>query len=154
MDLVLSSILVNTDSLFENLPLVEFKLAHLHALFLGVHLTSSFFAQCPPGLSAAPGFPSSHFHWHSVKCEGRTETIGSSEALAQIAQRGGRCPITADTQGEAGWGSEHLMELWVSLLIAGQLHQMAFKGPFQLSDSIKLQQIYVSWTAQIHIKNG
>jgi len=29
-------------------------------------------------------------------------------------------------------GSEHLMELWVSLFIAGQLDQMAFKGSFQL----------------------
>ena len=29
-------------------------------------------------------------------------------------------------------GSEHLMELWVSLFIAGGLDQMAFKGPFQL----------------------
>jgi len=29
-------------------------------------------------------------------------------------------------------GSEHLMELWVSLFSAGGLDQMAFKGPFQL----------------------
>jgi len=33
----------------------------------------------------------------------------------------------------SGWkGSEHLMELWVPLFPAGRLHQMAFKGPFQL----------------------
>ena len=41
------------------------------------------------------------------------------EALAQVAQRGGGCPIPGDTQGQAGWGSEHLMELWVSLFSAG-----------------------------------
>ena len=28
-------------------------------------------------------------------------------------------------------GSEHLVELWVSLFIAGEWDQMAFKGPFQ-----------------------
>jgi len=32
----------------------------------------------------------------------------------------------------AGPGSEHLMELWVSLIMAGELDQMAFRGPFQL----------------------
>ncbi len=35
----------------------------------------------------------------------------SVEAVAQVAQRGGGCPIPADTQGQAGRGSEHLMEL-------------------------------------------
>ena len=34
--------------------------------------------------------------------------------------RGG-CPILGETQGQAGPCSEHLMELWVSLLIAGEL---------------------------------
>jgi len=29
-------------------------------------------------------------------------------------------------------GSEHLMELWVSLFVTGEVDQMAFKGPFQL----------------------
>jgi len=33
------------------------------------------------------------------------------EALAQVAQRGDGCPILGDTQGQAGWGSEHLIEL-------------------------------------------
>ena len=33
------------------------------------------------------------------------------EALAQVAQRGGGCPIHGDTQGQAGWDSEQLMEL-------------------------------------------
>ena len=39
--------------------------------------------------------------------------------VAQIAQRGGRCPIPGDTQGQAGQGSEHPVELWASLIIAG-----------------------------------
>ena len=59
--------------------------------------------------------------------------------LAQVAQRCGEYPIPADTQGQARQGSEHLMELWVSLFIAGPLDQMAFKGPFHLklfSDSM------------------
>ena len=30
-------------------------------------------------------------------------------------------------------GSEHLMELWVSLCTAGGVDQMVFKGPFQLT---------------------
>jgi len=29
------------------------------------------------------------------------------EALAQVAQRGGRCLIPANIQGQVGWGSEH-----------------------------------------------
>jgi len=33
------------------------------------------------------------------------------EALAQVAQKGGGCPVPGDTQGQAGWGSEYLMEL-------------------------------------------
>ena len=41
------------------------------------------------------------------------------EELEQIAQRDGGCPILRDIQGQAGQGSEHLMELWVSLFIAG-----------------------------------
>jgi len=32
-----------------------------------------------------------------------------SEALAQVAQRGGGCPIPADTAGQAGRASEHLI---------------------------------------------
>ena len=28
------------------------------------------------------------------------------EALSQIAQRGGGCPMSGDSQGQAGWGSE------------------------------------------------
>ena len=29
-----------------------------------------------------------------------------SEALEQVAQRGGRCPVSGDILGQAGWGSE------------------------------------------------
>ena len=63
--------------------------------------------------------------------------------------------IPGDAQGAAGWGSEHLMELQVALFIAGQLDQMAFKGPFPLKqfyDStyqlLQLQHVgisYVTW---------
>ena len=44
----------------------------------------------------------------------------------------GGCSIPADSQSQAGWGSELLTELWVSLLTAGEWDQMAFKGPFRL----------------------
>jgi len=47
--------------------------------------------------------------------------IKGSEAMTQVAQRCGGCPIPGDTQGQAGWGSEHLMELWEFLCIAGEL---------------------------------
>lgn len=40
---------------------------------------------------------------------------------------------------QAGQGSVLLMELWLSLLIAGGLNWMAFKGPFQL------KQCYEKW---------
>mgnify|MGYP001860080331 CR=1 FL=1 len=33
--------------------------------------------------------------------------------------------------GQAGWGSKHPPELWLSLLIAGQQDQMTFWGPSQ-----------------------
>jgi len=49
------------------------------------------------------------------------------------AQRCGGCPVLGDTQSQAGWGSERLMELWVSLFIAGELDQVTLKGPFQLN---------------------
>jgi len=55
-----------------------------------------------------------------------------SEALAQVVQRGGGCPATGEHQGQAGWGSEHLMELWVFPFSAGALDQMASKGSFPL----------------------
>jgi len=54
------------------------------------------------------------------------------EALARVAQSGGRHLVPGDTQSQAGPSSEHLMELWASLFIAGRLDQMASVGPFQL----------------------
>lgn len=36
-----------------------------------------------------------------------TDPLLRCEALAQVAQGGGGCPIPADTQDQAGWGSEH-----------------------------------------------
>jgi len=48
----------------------------------------------------------------------------------RFTQRGGGHPILGNIQGQAGQGSEHLMELWVSLLTAGDLDQVAFKGSF------------------------
>ena len=45
-------------------------------------------------------------HWHRLPRE------------VDAPRAGGR-PVPADTAGQTGWGSEHLMELWVSLLIAG-----------------------------------
>ena len=54
------------------------------------------------------------------------------EALEQAAQRDGGLSIPGDIQGQAGLGCEHLMELYVSLFIAGELDQMTLKGPFQL----------------------
>ena len=44
-------------------------------------------------------------------------TFGGGEALAQVAQRGGRCSIPGGTQGQAGRSSEHLIELQVSLFM-------------------------------------
>ena len=56
-------------------------------------------------------------------------------------------PVLRNIQGQTRQGSEHLMELWVSLCIARDLDQMAFKGPFQLKqfddddDSTSLQNL-------------
>jgi len=55
-------------------------------------------------------------------------TIRGSEALAQVTHRDGRCPIPGDIQSQTGQSSEHLMELWASLFIAGRFDQMALKG--------------------------
>jgi len=33
------------------------------------------------------------------------------EALEQVAHRGGGSPICGDIQGQAGWSSEHLIQL-------------------------------------------
>jgi len=44
-----------------------------------------------------------------------------SEALARVVQRGGGNLIPGDTQGQAGQGSEHLIQLCVFLFIAQEL---------------------------------
>jgi len=42
------------------------------------------------------------------------------EALAQVAEIGGGCPIPGDTQGQAGWGSEqHHLSVGVSFQCRG-----------------------------------
>ena len=57
-----------------------------------------------------------------------------SEGLTWVAQRVvGAHPWRHS--GQAGQGSEHLVELWVSLLIARRLDQMVFKSPFQLKQA-------------------
>jgi len=52
------------------------------------------------------------------------------EALAQVAQRGCGCSISGHIKGQAGWGSERLIQLQVSLFVARDLDDVAFKGPF------------------------
>ena len=39
----------------------------------------------------------------------------------RLLSSGGGCPIPGDIQGQAGWGSEHLMELWVTSCTAEEL---------------------------------
>lgn len=60
--------------------------------------------------------------------------------MKQVDQRGGECPIPADIQDQAGWGSEHLIKLSVSLFIGEEMDQMAFKG------SSLLKRFYNSMT--------
>lgn len=49
----------------------------------------------------------------------------------QVAQIAGGCLTPGATQGQAGPGSEHLIELQASLFSAGELGWMIFKGHFQ-----------------------
>ena len=44
-----------------------------------------------------------------------------SDAVAQVTQRGGGCPIPGDIQGQPGRGSEHLIYLQMFLFTAGSL---------------------------------
>jgi len=74
---------------------------------------------------SSSGYITTNFDSSLLYCE-------SATVLCQPAQRGGGYPISKDTQGQARWGCEHLMELWVSLFIAGESYQMGFKGYFQL----------------------
>jgi len=57
------------------------------------------------------------------------------EALEQVTQKCGGSPIAGDDGSRSGWWEalSTLIELWVSLFIAGELDQMIFKGPFQLN---------------------
>jgi len=50
------------------------------------------------------------------------------EALAHGAQWW--CPVPGDTQGQAGWSPEHLMELWVSLFLVGSGTRWPLRVPF------------------------
>ena len=50
------------------------------------------------------------------------------EALAQAAKRGVDA-LSTETAKVSWRGSEHLMELWLSLFIVGGLDQMVCKGP-------------------------
>ena len=68
------------------------------------------FGKCPPKVLDSFGQSMALWRGDEVKYK---EAFGSkgSEALAQFAQVSGGCPTSGDTQGQAGWGSEHLMEL-------------------------------------------
>lgn len=45
----------------------------------------------------------------------------------------GDAPSLETPEVRAGWGSEYLVGLWVSLFTAGQWDPTAFKSPFQLT---------------------
>ena len=60
------------------------------------------------------------------------------KALAQVAQRGGGCPVLGDTQGQAGRGPEHLMELWVSLFSAGSWARWVLSVPSNSNNAMIL----------------
>ena len=59
-----------------------------------------------------------YMYW-IYRIQGRSFFDKDGEALLQVAQSTGGYPIPGDTQGQAGWGCEHLMELQVSLITAG-----------------------------------
>ena len=54
------------------------------------------------------------------------------EAVQQVAQRCGWCLISEDFQGKAGSGPGQPDLAVLSLCMAGELDQMALRGPFQL----------------------
>ena len=55
----------------------------------------------------------------------------SGEALAQVAQRGGRCH-PGDIKDQAGWGSEQPDRAVGTPVHCRELDLMTFKGSFQL----------------------
>ena len=58
------------------------------------------------------------------------------ETLAQVAQRGGRCPIPGTIPGQVGRGSEH-PDLVGDVPAHGRgLDWVTLKGPFPVSDSM------------------
>jgi len=57
--------------------------------------------------------------------------VTPEKGLLSDLERGGG-PIPGDNPGQAGWGTEHSVELWIPLSIAGVLEQMTYKPPFQL----------------------
>jgi len=56
----------------------------------------------------------------------------------QVAQRGGGCPIPGDFKAKLDQALGNLIELYMSLFIAGELEQMTFKGPSNSKDSVIL----------------
>jgi len=52
--------------------------------------------------------------------------------------------------GQARWGCEHLMELWVSPFAAGELDQMALKGLSQLTPLCDLMILWCVIESQNH----
>jgi len=63
-------------------------------------------------------------------------TLEVSEALEQAVQRGGIYLVLGDTQGKAWQGSEHLMELWVSVFIAGDWTRWPLSIPSNSNSSV------------------
>lgn len=53
------------------------------------------------------------------------------EAVEQFTHRSGGCPVLGNIQGQVGQGSEYLLELWLSMFVAGELDWMTFECPFQ-----------------------
>ena len=66
----------------------------------------------------------------------RLDFYSQGGVLAQVAQRGGGCPIPGDIQGQAQLSSEHLMEQWVSLFTAGNWTRWPSRVPFNSNDSM------------------
>ena len=58
-------------------------------------------------------------------------TKEGGETLEQVAQRGSRCPIPGNIQGQVGQGSEQTWSSWRCPCSAVGLGYMAFRGPFQ-----------------------
>ena len=89
-------------------------------------------------------------HWFIRTWTGCKEEVFYSkggEALEQVAQRGGGCPIPGDVQGQAGWGSERPDWAVDVPVHHRELDKMALNGPLQL----KWFWLCVSATTQLPI---